>query len=181
MTDTDVASGTRLPRALTPFRQSAYRRLAVALVLATFAGGVWVVGLVWEVIRLDGGPAQLSLVSTAGAVGVLLVQRSQDAQHLLRGLAGAVDDLGVAGAGGAVEVDAGVAEVGDELGALRVGHAGHAIAGRYSGTLPLSSPSRNGVVTPSYIRCVTRPSRACWRLWQWSIQMPGLSATNATS
>ena len=40
--------------------------------LATFAGGVWVVGLVWEVIRLDGGPAQLSFVSTASAVGVLL-------------------------------------------------------------------------------------------------------------
>ena len=72
MTDTDVASGRRLPRALTPFRHPAYRRLAVALVLATFAGGVWVVGLVWEVIRLDGGPAQLSFVSTASAVGVLL-------------------------------------------------------------------------------------------------------------
>lgn len=61
-----------LPRALTPFRHSAYRRLAVALVLATFAGGVWTVGLVWEVIRIGGGPAQLSLVSTAAAVGVLL-------------------------------------------------------------------------------------------------------------
>jgi MFS family permease len=33
---------------------------------------VWVVALVWEVIRIDGGPAQLSLVSTASAVGVLL-------------------------------------------------------------------------------------------------------------
>ncbi|GAA4373369.1 MFS transporter [Nocardioides caricicola] len=62
----------RLPRALTPFRHAAYRRLAVALVLATFAGGVWTVGLVWEVIRIGGGPAQLSIVSTAGAVGVLL-------------------------------------------------------------------------------------------------------------
>ncbi|GAA4748979.1 tetracycline efflux MFS transporter Tet(V) [Nocardioides endophyticus] len=73
MTDTDVTpQGSRLPRALTPFRHSAYRRLAIALVLATFAGGVWVVGLVWEVIRLGGGPAQLSLVSTASAVGVLL-------------------------------------------------------------------------------------------------------------
>ena len=72
MTDNDVVTQTRLPRALTPFRHPAYRRLAVALVLATFAGGVWVVGLVWEVIRLGGGPAQLSLVSTAGAVGVLL-------------------------------------------------------------------------------------------------------------
>jgi MFS family permease len=68
----EVVSGRRLPRALTPFRHPAYRRLAVALTLSTFASGVWVVALVWEVIRLDGGPAQLSLVSTAGAVGVLL-------------------------------------------------------------------------------------------------------------
>jgi MFS family permease len=61
-----------LPRALTPFRHAAYRRLAVALMLSTFAGGVWVVGLVWEVIRIGGGPGQLSLVTTAGAVGVML-------------------------------------------------------------------------------------------------------------
>jgi MFS family permease len=33
---------------------------------------VWVVGLVWEVIRIGGGPGQLSLVTTAGAVGVML-------------------------------------------------------------------------------------------------------------
>src|SRR5690242_9860230 len=62
----------RLPRALTPFRHPAYRRLAVALTLSTFASGVWLVALVWEVIRLGGGPAQLSVVSTASAVGVLL-------------------------------------------------------------------------------------------------------------
>jgi MFS family permease len=61
-----------LPRALTPFRHQAYRRLAVALVLSMFAGGVWVVGVVWEVIRLGGGPAQLSVVSTAGAIGVII-------------------------------------------------------------------------------------------------------------
>lgn len=61
-----------LPRALTPFRHPAYRRLAVALVLSSFASGIWVVALVWEVIRIDGGASQLSLVSTAGAVGVLL-------------------------------------------------------------------------------------------------------------
>jgi MFS family permease len=61
-----------LPRALTPFRHGAYRRLAVALVLSLFANGVWVIALVWEVIRMGGGPAELSLVSTAGAVGVLL-------------------------------------------------------------------------------------------------------------
>jgi len=62
----------KLPRALTPFRHPAYRRLAVALALSTFASGVWLVALVWEVIRLGGGPAQLSVVSTASAVGVLL-------------------------------------------------------------------------------------------------------------
>lgn len=65
-------SDRRLPRALTPFRTPAYRRLAVALVLSVFASGVWVVALVWEVIRLGGGPTQLSIVSTAAAIGVLL-------------------------------------------------------------------------------------------------------------
>ena len=39
-------------------------------------------------------------------------------------------------------------------------------------------PTRKGSVAPSYIRCATRPCAACGRLWQWSIQMPGLSATN---
>ncbi|UMG94309.1 MFS transporter [Nocardioides sp. TF02-7] len=62
----------RLPRALTPFRHASYRRLGSALVLSTFASGIWVVALVWEVIRIGGGPGQLSFVSTAGAVGVLL-------------------------------------------------------------------------------------------------------------
>jgi MFS family permease len=62
----------KLPRALTPFRHEAYRKLALALVFSTFASGVWVVALVWEVIRIGGGASQLSLVSTAGAVGVLL-------------------------------------------------------------------------------------------------------------
>ncbi len=62
----------RLPRALTPFRHPGYRRLGAALVISTFASGVWLVALVWEVIRIGGGPGQLSVVSTAGAVGVLL-------------------------------------------------------------------------------------------------------------
>jgi len=69
MSDT---TARKLPRALTPFRHEAYRKLALALVLSTFASGVWVVALVWEVIRIGGGASQLSLVSTAGAVGVLI-------------------------------------------------------------------------------------------------------------
>ena len=65
-------SGRRLPRALTPFRTPAYRWLALSLTASSFAGGVWIVALVWEVIRLDGGPAQLSTVMTASAIGVLI-------------------------------------------------------------------------------------------------------------
>ncbi|GEP35288.1 putative transporter [Nocardioides szechwanensis] len=73
MTTTEETPPQRsLPRALTPFRHAAYRRLAVALMLSTFASGVWIVGLVWEVIRIGGGPGQLSFVTTAGAVGVML-------------------------------------------------------------------------------------------------------------
>lgn len=68
----DQARGRQLPRALTPFRTPGYRRLAGALVLSAFASGVWLVALVWEVIRIGGGPAQLSVVSTAAAIGVLL-------------------------------------------------------------------------------------------------------------
>lgn len=62
----------QLPRALTPFRHAAYRKLAVALVLSSFAGGLMLVGLVWEVIRIGGSASELSMVSAASAVGVLL-------------------------------------------------------------------------------------------------------------
>ncbi|PUA83013.1 MFS transporter [Nocardioides currus] len=68
----DQVVGRRLPRALTPFRTPAYRWLAVALSASSFASGVWIVALVWEVIRLGGGPGQLSTVMTASAVGVLV-------------------------------------------------------------------------------------------------------------
>ncbi len=68
----DQPVGRRLPRALTPFRTPAYRWLAVSLSASSFAGGVWIVALVWEVIRLGGGPGQLSTVMTASAIGVLI-------------------------------------------------------------------------------------------------------------
>ncbi|HET7736088.1 MAG TPA: MFS transporter [Nocardioidaceae bacterium] len=61
-----------VPRALTPFRNPGYRRLALALVLSAFGSGVWTVAQVWEVIRIGGGPGQLSVVATASAVGILL-------------------------------------------------------------------------------------------------------------
>lgn len=68
----DQQVGRRLPRALTPFRTPAYRWLALALAASSFASGVWIVALIWEVIRLGGGPGQLSTVMTASAVGVLV-------------------------------------------------------------------------------------------------------------
>jgi MFS family permease len=69
---TDLPTVRQLPRVLTPFAIPAYRRMALALTCGAFAYGVWTVALVWEVIRLGGGPAQLSVVSTAGAVGVVV-------------------------------------------------------------------------------------------------------------
>jgi MFS family permease len=68
----DLPSVRQLPRLLAPFALPAYRKMAVALSCGAFAYGVWTVALVWEVIRLGGGPGQLSVVSTAGAVGVVL-------------------------------------------------------------------------------------------------------------
>ena len=68
----DQEVGRRIPRALTPFTTPAYRWLAVSLTASSFASGVWVVALVWQVIGLGGGPADLSFVTTASAIGVLL-------------------------------------------------------------------------------------------------------------
>jgi MFS family permease len=62
----------QLPRALTPFRYPAYRKLAVALVLSSFAGGLMLVGIVWEVIRIGGSATDLSVVTAASAIGVLI-------------------------------------------------------------------------------------------------------------
>ncbi|WP_319804561.1 MFS transporter [Nocardioides malaquae] len=61
-----------LPRALRPFKVPAYRRLAVSLSFGAFASGVWIIALVWEVFRLGGSAGDLSFVSAAAAVGVIL-------------------------------------------------------------------------------------------------------------
>lgn len=68
----DQAVGRTLPRALRPFRVPAYRRLAVSLSFGAFAQGVWMIALVWEVFRLGGTARDLSLVSAASAVGVMV-------------------------------------------------------------------------------------------------------------
>lgn len=56
---------------LRPFRSAQYRLLNGSVVFALMAGGVWLVALVWQVIAMDGGAAELSLVSTAGAIGMI--------------------------------------------------------------------------------------------------------------
>jgi MFS family permease len=56
---------------LRPFRTGQYRLLAGGVTMSMFAAGVWMIALVWQVIAMGGGPAALSLVSTASAGGVL--------------------------------------------------------------------------------------------------------------
>lgn len=68
----DQEVGRRLPRALAPFRTPAYRLLAVSLAFGAFSQGVWLVALVWEVFRLGGDAGDLSLVSSASALGVVI-------------------------------------------------------------------------------------------------------------
>ena len=49
------------------------------------------------------------------------------------------------------------------------------------GAESLALPIRNGVVTPAYPTCVTKPCAACGRLWQWNIHTPGFVVKTATS
>ena len=60
------------PRALRPLRNPAYRWLAAALVSSLIGTGIWIVALVWQIIAIDGGAAELSLVAGASAIGMLL-------------------------------------------------------------------------------------------------------------
>jgi len=60
-----------LPRALRPFRHRDYRFLIGSMTISLFAGGMWLVALVWQVIALGGTPTELSVVATATSVGLL--------------------------------------------------------------------------------------------------------------
>lgn len=61
----------RVPRAVRPFLQRQYRVLVGALSFSLFGGGVWLVAVVFQVIRLDGGPTELSFVALAASVGLV--------------------------------------------------------------------------------------------------------------
>lgn len=67
-----MTSQADLPRVLRPFGTRQYRWLAAGLALALFGDGIWLIAVVWQVIDLGGGPAQVSLVSGTTAVGMLV-------------------------------------------------------------------------------------------------------------
>ncbi|WP_325048532.1 hypothetical protein [Galactobacter valiniphilus] len=58
-------------RALAPFRHAPFRVLASALVISVFGHGLWAVSLVYQVRGLGGGMLELSLATTALAIGLL--------------------------------------------------------------------------------------------------------------
>ena len=60
-----------LPRALAPLRHGQYRWLAASLALSRLHMGLWAVAVVWQVVALDGGPAELSVVAGLSAGGML--------------------------------------------------------------------------------------------------------------
>jgi MFS family permease len=57
---------------LRPFRHRQYRPLVAAAAFELFGEGVWVIAVVWQVIALGGGPADLSLAVTGYSVGMVL-------------------------------------------------------------------------------------------------------------
>lgn len=60
-------------RILRPFARRDYAILACALTLSILAHGMWAVAMVYQVRQLGGGPAQLSAVATANALGLILL------------------------------------------------------------------------------------------------------------
>lgn len=61
----------QLPKALSPLRYRSYQWLLSSLTLSIAAEGLWIVAIVWQVVEMGGGPGALSLVTTAGAAGMV--------------------------------------------------------------------------------------------------------------
>lgn len=59
------------PKALRPFAHREYRVLIAALAISIFGSGMWAVAMVYQVIKLGGGPLELSVVAAAGSVGLV--------------------------------------------------------------------------------------------------------------
>lgn len=61
-----------LPRALRPLRHRDYRLLTLGLAVTLLGNGMWTVALVWQVIRMGLGPAQVAVVGTTFSIGLLI-------------------------------------------------------------------------------------------------------------
>jgi MFS family permease len=59
-------------KAVAPLRHRDYRLLWIGLAVALLGSGLWLVALAWQVIELGGGPVQLSVVTTAYSVGLVV-------------------------------------------------------------------------------------------------------------
>ncbi|MEU4603547.1 MFS transporter [Kribbella sp. NPDC023972] len=59
-------------KAVQPLRHRDYRLLWTGLAVALLGSGLWLVALAWQVIELDGGPVQLSMVTTAYSIGLVV-------------------------------------------------------------------------------------------------------------
>ena len=57
--------------ALRPLRFRDFRLLWTGLAISLIGDGLWVIATTWQVIELDGGPAQLSLVATGWSAGLI--------------------------------------------------------------------------------------------------------------
>jgi MFS family permease len=68
----ELAARSWLPRALRPFASRDYRLLVASLAASLLGSGMWLVAIVWQVIALGGGPSELSLVTTAASLGLVL-------------------------------------------------------------------------------------------------------------
>ncbi|MGX7723760.1 MFS transporter [Rhodococcus sp. 5G237] len=56
-----------------PFAHPQYRLLILALAAGLLSVGTWLIAVVWQVVEMGGGPAELSSVAVGPAVGMLLV------------------------------------------------------------------------------------------------------------
>jgi len=59
-------------KAVQPLRHREYRLLWTGLAVALLGSGLWLVALAWQVIELGGGPVQLSVVTTAYSIGLVV-------------------------------------------------------------------------------------------------------------
>lgn len=59
-------------KAVQPLKHRDYRLLWTGLAVALLGSGLWLVALAWQVIELGGGPVQLSVVTTAYSVGLVV-------------------------------------------------------------------------------------------------------------